>query len=403
MARLTFTIEATDGAARAGTLHTPHGDIPTPAFAAVGTRAAVKALAPDDLRAAGVDVVLANTYHLYLRPGAETVARLGGLARFMSWHGPTMTDSGGFQVFSLGFGLEHGVGKIASMFPDEGDAPGRLPPARPRNERLTRVDDDGVTFVSHLDGSRHRFTPEISIRVQESLGADILLAFDECTSPLHDHAYTREALGRTHRWAVRCLEAHGTDQALYGIVQGGAYPDLREESARFIGGLPFDGFAVGGSLGRSKADMHRVLDWTLPLLPEERPRHLLGIGDVEDLFEGVARGIDTFDCVGPTRLARNGALLLRPAAGGGPRNRFRLNIRNAAHARHDGPVDPGCRCYTCRTFSRAYLRHLFRAGELLAFRLATLHNLTVMTDLMRDIRAAVRAGALEALRREWLG
>lgn len=403
MARLTFTIEATDGAARAGTLHTPHGDVPTPAFAAVGTQAAVKALAPDDLRAAGVDVVLANTYHLYLRPGAETVARLGGLARFMSWHGPTMTDSGGFQVFSLGFGLEHGVGKIASMFPDEGDAPGRLPPARPRNERLTRVDDDGVTFVSHLDGSRHRFTPEISIRVQESLGADILLAFDECTSPLHDHAYTREALGRTHRWAVRCLEAHRTGQALYGIVQGGAYPDLREESARFIGGLPFDGFAVGGSLGRSKADMHRVLDWTLPLLPQARPRHLLGIGDVEDLFEGVARGIDTFDCVGPTRLARNGALLLRPAAGGGPRNRFRLNIRNAAHAHDDGPVDPGCRCYTCRTFSRAYLRHLFRAGELLAFRLATLHNLTVMTDLMRDIRAAVRAGELEALRREWLG
>lgn len=401
MARLTFTIEARHGRARAGTLSTPHGDIPTPAFAAVGTQACVKALAPDDLRAAGVDVVLANTYHLYLRPGAETVGRLGGLARFMSWHGPTMTDSGGFQVFSLGFGLEHGVGKIASLFP--GEAGCRVLPERPRGERLTRVDDDGVTFVSHLDGSRHRFTPEFSIRVQETLGADVILAFDECTSPLHDHAYTREALGRTHRWAVRCLEARRTDQALYGIVQGGAYPDLRAESARFVGGLPFDGFAIGGSLGRSKADMLRVLDWTLPLLPEERPRHLLGIGDVEDLFEGVARGIDTFDCVSPARLARNGALLLRPGAGGGPRNRFRLNIRNAAHAHDGGPVDPGCRCTTCRTFSRAYLRHLFKAGELLAFRLATLHNLTVVMDLMRDIRAAVRAGELEALRREWLG
>lgn len=401
MGGLTFQVQATDGGARAGVIETPHGDIPTPAFAAVGTQASVKALAPDDLLAAGVRVVLANTYHLHLRPGAETVARLGGLHRFMSWPGPTMTDSGGFQVFSLGFGLEHGVGKIASLFPGEGEPCAGTPGLHGR-ERLATVDDDGVTFVSHLDGSRRRLTPEDSIRIQEQLGADIILAFDECTSPLHGHDYTARALERTCRWAERCLAAHRTGQALYGIVQGGAYPDLRARSARFTAGLSFDGFAIGGSLGRSKADMHRVLEWTIPLLPPDKPRHLLGIGEVEDLFECVARGVDTFDCVGPTRLARNGALLIGPAAGGSPKNRFRLQIRNAAHAQDGGPVDPSCRCYTCRTFSRAYLRHLFQAGELLAHRLASLHNVTFVMDLMAAIREAILAGRLEDLKTYYL-
>lgn len=398
-----FRITAADGRARAGVIATAHGEIPTPAFAPVGTQATVKALGPDDLKATGCRLILANTYHLHLRPGAGLVRELGGLHRFMGWDGPIMTDSGGFQAFSLGFGLEHGVGKIASIFP--GDAACQSPPGGGRGgrrRRLAEVDDDGVTFVSHLDGSRQRLTPEISIGIQELLGADIILAFDECTSPLHDYAYTRLALGRTHRWALRCLAAHRSGQALYGIVQGGAYRDLREESARFIGSLPFAGFAVGGSLGRSKEDMYRVLDWTVPLLPEERPRHLLGIGDVDDIFAAVARGIDTFDCVGPTRLARNGALLVCPAAGGTPANRFRLNIRNAAFARDEGPVDPGCRCYTCRSFTRAYLRHLFRAGELLAYRLASIHNITFMMDLMAQIREAVASGRLAELERDWL-
>ncbi len=415
MSAISFAVEAVDGQARVGVLRTPHGAIATPAFAVVGTRAAVKALSPDDLRAAGVEVVLANTYHLYLRPGADIVRRLGGLHRFMAWDGPIITDSGGFQAFSLGFGLEHGVGKIASMFPEEtggGHTGGRpsdrgaseRPADRPGRKKLAEVDDGGVTFVSHLDGSRHRLTPETSIAVQEALGADIILAFDECTSPLHDHAYTRRALERTHRWARRCLDARTRgDQALYGIVQGGAYRDLREESARFIGGLPFEGFAIGGSLGRSKADMHRVLEWSVPLLPPERSRHLLGIGDIEDLLACVARGIDTFDCVAPTRLARNGALLVSPAAGGSPANRFRLNIRNARHALDGGPVDPACRCATCRGgYSRAYLRHLFQTGELLAYRLATLHNVTFVMDLMDRVRQAIRAGRLEELSREYL-
>ncbi len=400
-----FQILAGDSAARVGVIATPHGEIPTPAFVPVGTQATVKALAPDDLRAVGCSLILANTYHLHLRPGAETVRDLGGLHRFMGWDGPIMTDSGGFQAFSLGFGIEHGVGKIASIFPGE-EAACESPSGHVRRgerRKLATVDEDGVTFVSHLDGSRQRLTPETSIKVQEMLGADIILAFDECTSPLHDHEYTRLALGRTHRWALRCLAAHSTGQAMYGIVQGGAYRDLREESARFVGGLPFAGFAVGGSLGRSKEDMHRVLEWTVPLLPEERPRHLLGIGDVDDIFAAVGRGIDTFDCVGPTRLARNGVLLVGPEAGGTPANRFRLNIKNAAFARDERPVDHRCRCYTCRSFSRAYLRHLFRVGELLAYRLASIHNVAFMMDLMARIREAIAAGRLRELRREWLG
>lgn len=419
MGRLSFTVVARQGMARTGVIRTPHGDIHTPAFAVVGTQASVKAVPPRDLIETGVQVVLCNTYHLYLRPGPEVVQDMGGLHRFMGWNGPVMTDSGGFQVFSLGFGLEHGVGKIASIFPEEagvpGEAgpgaaaapqlatPGSATPAEPavRREKLVTVDDDGATFISHLDGSRHRLTPEKSIRIQEMLGADIILAFDECTSPLHDHEYTARALERTHQWALRCLDARRTEQALYGIVQGGAYRDLREESALFISSLPFDGIAIGGSLGRSKEDMHRVLEWTVPLLPDGKPRHLLGIGDVEDIFACVERGIDTFDCVGPTRLARNAALLVGPAAGGSPANRFRLHIKNAVFARDDGPVEAGCPCYTCRHFSRAYLRHLFRAGELLAYHLATVHNLSFMSRLMERVRQAVASGSLDALRREF--
>jgi len=393
-----FEVTAQDGQARCGRLWTPHGAVETPAFVAVGTQATVKTVTPEELRELGVQIVIANTYHLHLQPGEELIARLGGLHRFMGWDGPLMTDSGGFQVFSLGAGREHGVGKIASIFPEEQDRGGHLHPKTGKS--LVEVDDDGVEFISYLDGSRHRFTPEGVIEIERKLGADIILVLDECTSPLHDYDYTKRAMERTHRWALRALEEfkRGDDgtQALFGIVQGGAWRDLREASAEFIGGLDFFGFAIGGSLGRSKEDMHRVLEWTIPLLPPERPRHLLGIGEIDDIFEAVERGIDLFDCVAPTRMARTGTLFVR----GG--DRFRMHIHNACYRDDPRPIEEGCTCYTCRRYSRAYLRHLFEAKELLGLRLATIHNLHFLTELMRQIRRAIKEGRFAELKREWL-
>jgi queuine tRNA-ribosyltransferase len=375
-------------------LHTPHGAIQTPFFCVVGTAGAVKGVTPDELRELGATVLLANTYHLFLRPGAEIVRQLGGLHQFMGWDGPIVTDSGGFQVFSLGSGLEHGVGKQIGMFPGE-DAPatGRRP--RGQAARLVRVDEDGATFTSHIDGSRQRLTPEISIATQEALGADVALVFDEPTSPLHDAAYTLQAMERTHRWAERCLAARTrSDQALYGIVQGGAFSELRTTSARFIGSLPFEGVAIGGSLGKSKADMHSVLDWSFPHLPAHWPRHLLGIGEPEDLFACVARGVDQFDCVSPTRLGRHGQLYT-PFG--------KLLVTRPEHAEDARPIQADCGCYTCRTgFSRGYLRHLFMANELLAYTLASLHNVYFIVDLMRRIREAVRSDYLSELEAEFL-
>jgi tRNA-guanine transglycosylase len=381
------------GRARLGVLHTPHGSVETPFLAVVGTAGAVKGVTPAELHQMGAQVLLANTYHLYLRPGPDIVAGLGGLHRFTGWGGPLITDSGGYQVFSLGFGLEHGVGKQIGMFPAEGDVEGR---PRPRGQaaRLVRVDDDGATFTSHIDGSRHRLTPEDSIAVQEALGADIILAFDEPTSPLHDAAYTGAAMQRTHAWAQRCLAARTrADQALYGIVQGGAFESLRRASAEFIGGLPFDGVAIGGSLGKSKADMHAVIDWSVAALPEAWPRHLLGIGEPEDLFACVERGIDQFDCVAPTRLARHG-VLYTPTG--------KLSIVSADLREDPSPIQTDCGCYTCTSgFSRGYLRHLFAARELLAYTLASLHNLFFVLDLLRKMRAAIAADGLHDLREEF--
>ena len=391
MTAFAFRIEARlpGTPARAGVVVTPHGEVHTPAFMPVGTLATVKGLTPDDLLDLGVEVVLANTYHLYLRPGPDLVADLGGLHGFMAWPGPIVTDSGGYQVFSLGFALEHGVGKIAKMFPGE-----MAPPKQPVRRRLTRIDEDGVVFASHLDGSTHRLTPEKSVEIQEKLGADVILSFDECTSPLSPYEYTRQALERTHRWAIRCLDAkRRPDQALFGVVQGGAFRDLREESARFVGSLPFSGIAVGGSLGKTKADMHQILEWTVPILPEDRPRHLLGIGEPEDLFECVERGVDLFDCVTPTRLGRHG--VLHTSEG-------RLSIRNSAFRADPRPPEPGCQCYTCRRFSLAYLRHLFVAEELLGYRLATVHNLHFIVSLVRSIRQSLLDGAFPQLKAAFL-
>jgi queuine tRNA-ribosyltransferase len=382
--------------ARCGVLRTPHGDIYTPSFVAVGTQATVKAVGPDDLKKIGIQVLIANTYHLHLRPGEDVIAQLGGLHRFMGWDGPIMTDSGGFQAFSLGAAIEHGVGKIASIFPDEVEAAergGHLRKAR-QGQSLVKITEEGIEFRSHLDGSPHTFTPENTIEIQKKLGADIIFVLDECTSPLHDYEYTKQAMERTHRWAVRALArlrldcspspAIGRRRLVFGIVQGGAYQDLREQSARFIAALDFDGFGIGGSVGRSKEDLYKVLDWTIPLLPEEKPRHLLGIGEIEDIFHAVARGVDLFDCVAPTRMARNGALWVKDA------ENFRINITNAIYKTDPRPIAEHCECYTCQNFSRAYLHHLFIAKEILAMRLATIHNLHFLESLMREIRRAIQ-------------
>jgi queuine tRNA-ribosyltransferase len=393
-----FDILATENNARVGKLVTPHGTIQTPSFVPVATLATVKALSAEDLCKLGSQVIITNAFHLHLRPGEDLIETMRGLHRFMSWEGPLMTDSGGFQIFSLGSGKEHGVGKIAPIFPEEKDRAGRLRPGK--QSPLVKVDEDGAEFISYLDGSRHRSTPEQVVEIERKLGADINLVLDECTSPLHDYDYTKEATERTHRWAVRAQaefkRTSDTRQALFGIVQGGAYRDLREESATFISKQDFDGYAIGGSLGRSKEEMYQVLEWTMPFLPQDKPRHLLGIGEIDDIFEIVGRGIDLFDCVLPTRMARTGTVLTKET------DRFRIHIRNARFKDDPLPIEAGCTCFCCCNYSRAYLRHLFVTKDLLGVRLATIHNVHFLESLMRQIRLAIEEGRFLKLRKEWL-
>ena len=357
-----FQIHRTDGEARRSTFLTPHGPVEMPAFAPVGTAANVKTLEPRDLTELGVSILLANTYHLYLRPGHDRIERLGGLHSFMGWDGPILTDSGGYQVFSLA--------------------------------HRRQLDADGVTFRSHIDGSVHRFTPERVIEIEEQLGADIAMVLDECADP-HDPDYLAQALSRTHAWAERCRTAHSrADQALFGIVQGGIYPELRAESARILTGLDFPGYAIGGlAVGETKEQMYATLDATCPHLPAHKPRYLMGVGAPEDIVEAVWRGVDLFDCVLPTRIARNGALLT--SAG-------RFNIRNARFAEDTRPIQEACACYTCRTFSRAYLRHLIISGEISGLRLATIHNVHFMQQLMEQIRTAISQNTFASFRTEFL-
>lgn len=358
-----FEVVARDGNARAGVLHTPHGAIQTPVFCPVGTVASVKTLPPRDLHSIHASLILANTYHLHLRPGSELVRDMGGLHRFMAWSGPILTDSGGFQVFSLA--------------------------------EINKIDDDGVTFRSHIDGSKHRFTPEVSMQIQQNLGADIIMCFDECPKPT-DRGIVERAVRRTSDWAVRCRQAHPDDtvQALFGIVQGGIFPDLREQSATFLQTLDFPGYAVGGlAVGESKAQMYDTLDVTTPLLPDNKPRYLMGVGEPDDLVEATLRGIDIFDCVMPTRVARHGAALTPDG---------RINMRNLEHARDQRPVQTGCECYTCQTFSRAYIRHLLKADEILGLYLLSLHNVYFLIRHMQLIREAILAGELHAYRESFL-
>ncbi|PWH16021.1 MAG: tRNA guanosine(34) transglycosylase Tgt [Anaerolineae bacterium] len=344
-----FHLHASDGNARVGSFSTPHGDILTPVFAPVGTQATVKSLTPKQLQEIGATLVLANTYHLFLRPGDERIARLGGLHKFMNWEKPILTDSGGFQVFSLA--------------------------------QINQIDEDGVTFKSHVDGSLQRLTPEKSIAIQENLGADIIMAFDQCPPP-YDREINQRAIARTHAWAERCLKAKTRpDQALFGIVQGGVFEDLRTKSAQFIASLNLPGNAIGGlSVGETKEEMFRILELTNEILPKDKPRYLMGVGTPYDIVQGVARGIDIFDCVLPTRLARHTTAL---------RRKDRLNLVNAIYAEDPQPIDATCECYTCQNFSRAYLRHLILAKEMLAATLLSIHNVFTLIKLTQEIRQAI--------------
>jgi len=355
----TFTVTATDGPARLGELHTAHGVVRTPAFMPVGTLGTVKSLCPRDLKDADAQIILGNTYHLYLRPGDELVARRGGLHAFMGWDRPILTDSGGFQVFSL--------------------------------SELRKLTPDGVEFRSHLDGSKHLFTPEKVLSIQRNLGSDIMMVLDECVPYGADHDYTEKSLVLTHDWARRSREDHApgrNGQLVFGIVQGGFFKDLREKSAEAICSMGFEGHAIGGlSVGESTAEMYELMAHTAPLLPAGKPRYLMGVGKPMDILEGIANGIDMFDCVLPTRNARNGTLYT---------SQGQVNIKRAEFKEDDSPLDPACACYTCRTFSKAYLRHLYVAGELLSYRLNTIHNVHFFLELARQAREAIAAGGFAA-------
>ena len=375
-----FRIDARDGSARAGVLMCEHGEVRTPAFVPLASTATVKTLHAAEVAALGYDMVLGNTFHLFIQPGQELVAEMGGLHEFMAWSGPIITDSGGFQVFSMGHG------SVADEV------------KRHRGQSQSRVlsiEEEGVRFSSYLDGSERFMGPETSMAVQASLGSDVALAFDECT-PFHvERDYTARSMERTHRWLDRCVAWHDEKapdgQLLYGIVQGGVYEDLRAVSAGYVAAAPVDGVAVGGSLGRGKEEMREVVGWSLRELPDERPRHLLGIGDVDDIVLAVGAGIDTFDCATPTRLARHGTALVPD-----PEARWRLDLAKAAWRTSREPIADGCPCPACREHTRGYLHYLTRAGELTGARLITLHNLTFMALLMEGVRAAIAAGDYSA-------
>lgn len=378
-----FSITHTDSRSRArvGVIRTPHGSIQTPAFVPVGTQAAVKSLTPDELNTLGVQLFFVNTYHTYLRPGLSVIKKSGGLHGLMNWSGPIITDSGGFQVFSL--------------------ARPKFTPADRSDDvpSMVTISEEGVKFRSHWDGSEHFFTPESSMEYQWTLGSDMHIAFDDCTSYPITEQKAKRSMERTHRWAVRSLAAHemlaGKSrklkhpyQALYGVVQGSVFESLRTESAKVICAMNFDGIAIGGvSVGESKSEMKQVLAWVTPFLPPEKPRHLLGVGEIDDIFALVGSGMDTFDCVQPTRIARMGRVYARPAKGHA--QQFEIDLTKSAFEKDLGPIDEGCHCYACENFSRAYVHHLFRVRELLAYRLATIHNIHFIQQLTDEIRTAI--------------
>ncbi|PIR79780.1 MAG: tRNA guanosine(34) transglycosylase Tgt [Candidatus Levybacteria bacterium CG10_big_fil_rev_8_21_14_0_10_35_13] len=435
--------------ARAGVIHTPHGDIETPGFIPVGTLATVKAVSPRDLKEMGAQIVLANTYHLHLRPGEDLIKKMGGLAKFMGWEEagppssrlrrgkPTMTDSGGFQVFSLGIGLEKPGVKFLkddalrshSQFEKFSDS--KHPSVRkgelgarsadsnenfshenaPRAIRLNKITEEGVEFQSHIDGSRHKLTPESSIEIQEKLGADLIVAFDDLESPTYSEEETKKSLELTNGWEVRSKKAQKRkDQLLYGVTHGGKFENLRRESAKFVN-ENFDAIALGGAHANKK-NLYEVIEWTVEELDDDKPRHLLGIGEVDDIFESVERGVDTFDCVIPTRIGRTGFFFISPSGPEDPpgrrppfgsfKNRFRTDIDKPIFRKDPKPLDENCNCYTCQNFSRAYIHHLFRNRELLSYNLLSLHNVHFLVNLTKQIREAIINGDFQALKKKWL-
>ena len=379
---------------RTGVISTPHGQIQTPAFIPVGTKATVKSVLPESMKDLGAQALLANAYHLYLQPGADIVDEAGGVAQFMNWDGPTFTDSGGFQVLSLGVGFK----KVLAM---QTDTVQRDDVIADHKQRLAHVDDDGVTFKSHLDGSKHRFTPEFSMQVQHKLGADIMFAFDECTTLLNTREYQEMSLERTRLWAERCIaehqrlteeRSHKPYQALFGVIQGAQYEDLRRKAARDLGAMEFDGYGIGGAL--DKNTLSTIVRWVSEELPQDRPRHLLGIGEPEDFFPGVESGADTFDCVAASRAGRNGAVYTSDG---------RFNILNAKYKRSFVPLVDDCDCYTCTHYTQAYIHHLVRAKELLANTLVTIHNEHYVVNLVRRIREHMESGTYYEFKDEFLG
>ena len=383
--------------ARRGEIITPHGTVQTPAFIVVGTKATVKAMTPEQVKDVGTEATLCNTYHLYLQPGDELVIQAGGLHKFMNWNGPMFTDSGGFQAFSLGVAMGRGINKVA-----DADAKEDSSLVKTRGNQVAKITDDGVRFKSIIDGSDHFFSPERSIQIQHNLGADVMMAFDECTAPLAPYDYQVQALARTHAWAKRCLTEHQSltkkefefdgghnYQALYGVIQGARYEDLRKESAKTLGDMEFDGYGIGGAF--NKADIGTAVRWVCEELPDSKPRHLLGIGEVRDLFEGVENGVDTFDCVSPTREARNGAFYTSFG---------RKNITNLKFNADFSPLERDCACYTCQNFTRAYIRHLFKAKEILGYTLVSIHNEHFILNLMRRIRLSLEDASFFELKKQ---
>jgi queuine tRNA-ribosyltransferase len=418
-----FKVIGKDKDARAGVLKTAHGDIETPVFMPVGTQGTVKALDPKDLEEIGAQIILGNTYHLYLRPGHKLIKKLGGLHKFMGWDGPILTDCGGFQAFSLGAMIEHGVKKIQN---------GNKQKVNLSDSRtiLSRMTEEGVEFTSHLDGSKHLLTPELSMEIQLDLGSDIVLALDELVSPLHDKSYVAQSLERTHRWEIRSKKyfeknaksSINPGAQIFGILQGVDDFGVRTNEARWIAKQEFSGVSIGGSFGTSEywpasprgegevenlnwassKSIDRTMEWVTPLLPDEWPRHALGIGEIVDLFLCIERGVDMFDCVAPTRRARNGSLFISPKNGGDINGKFVLSIQNAKYTDDKNPIDPGCSCYTCQNFSRAYMRHLYMAKELLYHRLATIHNVHFVISLVSLVRLSILDKHFKKLKKSWL-
>ena len=379
---------------RAGVINTPHGEIPTPAFIPVGTKATVKSVLPESMENLGATALLANAYHLYLQPGPEIIDQAGGLAKFMNWNGPTFTDSGGFQVLSLGVGYK----KVIAMDPENFQTEDVIATDK---DRLAHVDEDGVNFKSHLDGSMHRFTPEFSMQVQHKIGADIIFAFDECTTLLNTRQYQENSLDRTYRWAKRCISEHEkltkqrSDkpyQALFGVIQGAQYEDLRRKASKDLSELNFDGFGIGGALDKNQ--LGTIVNWVNQELPENKPRHLLGIGEPEDLFVGVENGADTFDCVAASRVARNNAVYA---------NTGRFNVSVSKYKNDFSPIEETCQCYTCLNYTKAYLNHLIRAKEMLAATLLTIHNEFFIVNLVAKMRTAILEGNFFEFKEEFLG